>query len=106
MSNKVTVKIEINGIVYPISCISGEEERLLKSSEEVNNVIRGLSNVSGIVGETRLLVMTSLLLADKLIDNNTLGKKDINAIEMKDLIDWLSKATDRMNTVAKLLENK
>ena len=34
MSNNVTVKIEINGIHYPVSCISGEEERLIKLQEE------------------------------------------------------------------------
>ena len=36
MSETVTVKIEINGVVYPISCMSGEEDRLIKSSKEVN----------------------------------------------------------------------
>ena len=46
MSNKVTVKININGVIYPVSCQSGEEIRLIKSSEEVNKVIEELSNVS------------------------------------------------------------
>ena len=36
MSETVTVKIEINGVVYPVSCMSGEEDRLIKSSKEVN----------------------------------------------------------------------
>ena len=34
MSETVTVKIEINGVVYPVSCMSGEEDRLIKSSKE------------------------------------------------------------------------
>ena len=103
MSETVTVKIEINGVVYPVSCISGEEDRLIESSKEVNKVIASLSNVSETVGETRLLAMTSLILADKFIaKERTIDKKN----DMNEFISWLEKATERMNKVAKLLENK
>ena len=102
MSETVTVKIEINGIVYPVSCMTGEEDRLIESSKEVNKVIASLSNVSETIGETRLLAMTSLILADKLIEEeNTSDNNNLN-----ELINWLEKATERMNKVAKLLENK
>ena len=102
MSETVTVKIEINGVVYPVSCITGEEDRLINSSKEVNKVIASLSNVSETIGETRLLAMTSLILADKLIEQeNTSDNNNLN-----ELINWLEKATERMNKVAKLLENK
>ena len=102
MSETVTVKIEINGIVYPVSCMTGEENRLIDSSKEVNKVIASLSNVSETIGETRLLAMTSLILADKLIEQeNTSDNNNLN-----ELINWLEKATERMNKVAKLLENK
>ena len=102
MSETVTVKIEINGVVYPVSCITGEEDRLIESSKEVNKVIASLSNVSETIGETRLLAMTSLILADKLIEQeNTSDNNNLN-----ELINWLEKATERMNKVAKLLENK
>ena len=102
MSETVTVKIEINGVVYPVSCMTGEEDRLIESSKEVNKVIASLSNVAETVGETRLLAMTSLILADKLIEQeNTSDNNNLN-----ELINWLEKATERMNKVAKLLENK
>ena len=102
MSETVTVKIEINGVVYPVSCMTGEENRLIDSSKEVNKVIASLSNVSETIGETRLLAMTSLILADKLIEQeNTSDNNNLN-----ELINWLEKATERMNKVAKLLENK
>ena len=102
MSETVTVKIEINGIVYPVSCMTGEENRLIESSKEVNKVISSLSKVSETIGETRLLAMTSLILADKLIEQeNTSDNNNLN-----ELINWLEKATERMNKVAKLLENK
>ena len=102
MSETVTVKIEINGVVYPVSCMTGEEDRLIESSKEVNKVIASLPNVSETIGETRLLAMTSLILADKLIEQeNTSDNNNLN-----ELINWLEKATERMNKVAKLLENK
>ena len=102
MSQTVTVKIEINGVVYPVSCMTGEEDRLIESSKEVNKVISSLSKVSDTIGETRLLAMTSLILADKLIEQeNTSDNNKLN-----ELINWLEKATERMNKVAKLLENK
>ena len=103
MSETVTVKIEINEVVYPVSCMAGEEDRLIESAKEVNKVIATLSNVSETIGETRLLAMTSLILADKLIEkeNNTNVNNNMN-----ELVDWLEKNTERMNKGAKLLENK
>ena len=106
MSNKVTVNVDINGIKYPVSCISGEEDRLIESSQEVNKVIEDLSKISGVVGETRLLAMTSLILADKLINKESSSDKDLSLNQIEHFIDWLAKATNRMNKVAKLLENK
>ena len=103
MSETVTVKIEINGVVYPVSCMTGEEDRLIESSKEVNKVISGLSKVSETIGETRLLAMTSLILADKLIEQENTSD---NNNDMNEIINWLEKATERMNKVAKLLENK
>ena len=102
MSETVTVKIEINGVVYPVSCMSGEEDRLIESSKEVNKVIESLSNVSETVGETRLLAMTSLILADKSISK----ERNADDNDINELINWLEKAIERMNKVAKLLENK
>ena len=103
MSEAVTVKIKINGVVYPVSCMAGEEDRLIESAKEVNRVIASLSNVSEIIGESRLLAMTSLILADKLIEKE--NTKDVNN-NMNELVNWLEKNTERMNKVAKLLENK
>ena len=103
MSEAVTVKIEINGVVYPVSCMTGEENRLIESSKEVNKVISSLSNISETIGETRLLAMTSLILADKLIEQENTKDESNN---MNELVNWLEKATERMNKVAKLLENK
>ena len=111
MSNKITIKININGTVYPVSCEFGEEERLIKSSEEVNKAIKELSGLAESVGETRLLAIASLLIADKLIEKTDVLDKEVpvdiidnNSDKLIELIDWIEKATARMNKVAKLLE--
>ena len=109
MSNKVTVKININGTVYPVSCEFGEEERLIKSSEEVNKAIKELSGLAESVGETRLLAMASLLIADKLIEKTNVLEKEISSDNNSsdnpsEIINWIEKATVRMNKVANLLE--
>tara|TARA_B100000212_G_C26939455_1_gene349551 strand:+ start:206 stop:517 length:312 start_codon:yes stop_codon:yes gene_type:complete len=103
MSETITVKIKINGVVYPVSCMPGEEDRLIKSSNEVNKVISSLSNVSQTIGETRLLAMTSLIIADKLIQQENTKNENNN---INEIVNWLEKAIERMNKVAKLLENK
>ena len=106
MSNKVTVNVNVNGIKYPVSCVSGEEERLIESSQEVNRIIEDLTRVSGPIGETRLLAMTSLILADKLLNKEANVDNNLNFNQIEDLIAWLAKATEKMNKVAILLENK
>ena len=106
MSHTVTVKVEINGVVYPVTCMSGEEERLINSSKKVNEVIASLSDISDNISETRLFAMTSLILADKLIEQENTQDRSINNNQTNEFINWLEKATERMNKVAKLLENK
>ena len=83
--------------------MAGEEDRLIKSSKEVNKVIASLSNLSETIGETRLLAMASLILADQLMEKDNFTDANNN---MNELVNWLEKATERMNKVAKLLENK
>ena len=58
------------------------------------------------VGESRLLAMTSLILADKLIDNKKPIDTEHNNKEITEFINWFGKIATRMNKVAKLLENK
>ena len=50
--------------------------------------------------------MTSLILADKLIEEYNTTEQSKDHYCMNEVIDWLEKATERMNKVAKLLENK
>ena len=110
-SNKINLNIDLNGKKYPVLCEPGEEQRVINSSKEVNKVINELSAVSESIGETRLLAMTCLLLADKLIDKsevieseNFQIKTNLNSQQVIELVNWIEKVTIRMNNVASLLE--
>ena len=113
MSNKVTIKVNINDVIYPVTCEVGEESKIIKASNEVNKAIDELSDISSGISETRLLAMTTLVLADKLVGKDQASvnsdktySTDKNSPHIDELLDWLSKATERMNKVAKLLESK
>ena len=90
----------------------GEEVKLINASNEVNKAIEELSSISSGISETRLLAMTSLVLADKLnekvgvISNEATKSDDQHLPHIRELLDWLAKSTERMNKVAKLLESK
>ena len=112
MSNKVTIKVNINNTIYPVTCEIGEEDKLINASNEVNKAIEELSSISTGISETRLLAMASLVLADKLsekvniISNEETNSDDKHLPHIRELLDWLAKSTERMNKVANLLESK
>lgn len=60
------VDITINGRDYSISCDDGQEDHLLRLGEYVDKKVGELVAEVGQVGDTRLLVMASLLIADDL----------------------------------------
>ncbi len=105
MSDEIVIKIEINDKVYPVSCKLGEEERVKNSAKLVSETIKSLAESNNSASENRLLVMSSLILADKVtasskkINGDVLDQKHI-----EDLLDWLDDATTRLNKVATLFE--
>ena len=60
------VTVTINDRDYEIACDDGQENHLIKLSKFVDKRLRELTDVIGQVGDARLLVMASLLLADEL----------------------------------------
>ncbi len=65
------VAVTINGRDYRISCDEGQEERLTRLAGYVDEQISELVHSVGNVGDVRLMVMASLLVADKLFDGTT-----------------------------------
>jgi len=60
------VNVTVNGRQYSVGCQDGEEEHIAYLAEYVDNRMRELAGSVGQVGETRLLLMTALLVADDL----------------------------------------
>ena len=60
------VTVTINGRKYEITCDDGQEAHLTRLSEYVDRRVDELVAAVGQVGDARLLVMTSLLVADEL----------------------------------------
>lgn len=63
-----TVSITIVGRTYEISCDDGQEEYLRTLAAEVDRRASELMRSVGQVGDARLLVMLTLLMADEIAD--------------------------------------
>ncbi len=92
------VTITVNGRKYQISCDDGQEDHLRGLAELVDGRVAELVAAVGQVGDTRLVVMASLLLADEV----SLRQREIDRISAKS--DGLSKnaATARDGMADKL----
>ena len=62
------VSITVNNRTYQVACDDGQEAHLSKLGDYVNKRVDQLIASVGQAGESRLLVMVSLLLADELSD--------------------------------------
>ena len=62
------VSLEINGRTYTVACDDGEEEHLTELAEFVNRHVSDLAGSIGQVGDSRLLLMSSLVISDELAD--------------------------------------
>lgn len=62
------VNVEINGRKYQIACDDGQEAHLTRLGNYIDNRVQELVAAVGQVGDARLLVMVSLLVADELSD--------------------------------------
>ena len=62
------VTVTINGRSYPIACKEGEEERIGELARYIDSKMRNFAQEFGNVGETRLFLLTALVLADELAD--------------------------------------
>jgi cell division protein ZapA len=64
------VDISINGRLYLVACDDGQEERLRELGLMVDARVRQLAGPTplGVVGETQILVLAGLMLADELVE--------------------------------------
>ncbi len=62
------VTVKINGYSYTVGCEDGQEGHLIAMSQQVESRIDSIKALGGQSGESRLLVLASLLMADELHD--------------------------------------
>lgn len=104
------VTLEINGRNYTVACDDGEEEHLRELSEYVNKHVTDLAGAIGQVGDSRLLLMTSLMVSDELADalqkiselEDTVAALKVSsngaAVEAEDAGDVLAEVLDRASS--------
>ena len=101
------VEVTINGRDYRIACDDGQEEHLEGLAAYVDRRVSELVSAVGQVGEARLLVMVSLLIADELSETYASLENDGGAAAT-DAADKLAAATEalaeKIETIAAKLE--
>ena len=65
------VELKINERKYQIACDNGEEEHLKELGDYIENRVQELVTSIGQAGDSRLLVMVSLLIADELSESHS-----------------------------------
>ena len=60
--------VTVNGRIHTVQCDDGQEVRLKRLAQYVDGRVGELASSHGQIGDARLLVLTSLLIADELSD--------------------------------------
>lgn len=71
------VTVTVNGRTYKMSCDPGQEQHLLGLAEQVSAHVEELTASVGQVGDTRLLLMAAIMVADELAE----AKRRIASLE-------------------------
>lgn len=106
------VAVTINNRSYRIACDDGQEEHLQRLAQFVDKKVAELVAAVGQIGDTRLLVMASLLVADELSDayseNERLkagGAGAMSAAEEDQLVATIEGYAKKLEDIAARLEH-
>ncbi len=73
------ISLTINDRAYDVTCDEGEEGHIRKLAEHLDERVRDLAAAVGHVGEGRLLVLASLVVADELFE----AYKELHALKAR-----------------------
>lgn len=92
------VSITVNGHAYDFTCDDGQEEHLREMAGLVDRRVQDLSRSIGQAGESRLLVMTALLLADELADayRRLEGRGEVTPAQSEKTLSEVVRRLDRL----------
>ena len=77
------VNVKFNGKEFLLSCDDGQEDHLLELAEHLNKKFAGLKSELGSIGESKLLLITSIKVIDEYFE--TKKKIEEKKVEFKDL---------------------
>lgn len=98
-----SLDIVVNGRHHVVQCQDGEEQRVRRLASYIDRRVADLVRTQGQIGDTRLLVMTSLLIADELAD----AQDEIRALKQavdESMRNAEEKAGEAVDRVAERLE--
>ncbi|GIL40173.1 cell division protein ZapA [Roseiterribacter gracilis] len=95
------VEIAINGRTYTVACDEGQEDRVRELGAFVDEKLKSLGG--GGASEAQLLVLTSLVLADELIEQRQ-GNGAIDSDEERVLLGAVEHLTRRVEAIAARLD--
>ena len=102
------VDVVINSRSYRIACDEGQDEHLKELASYIDNRMQGLISDVGQVGDTRLLVMVSLLIADELSETSDVLDREEVVLERSLTVDHFAQTMEilanRIEVIAAQLE--
>jgi cell division protein ZapA len=103
------VDVTINDRSYRIACDDGQDGHLIQLAQYVDNRVQELVSSVGQVGDARLLVMASLLIADELSEtlttlNNQSGTPQDDSPTMEHVAQTMESLAERIERIAAQLE--
>lgn len=100
--------INFNGQAYHLACQNGEEEHLSRLAAYVDGKAKKLAGKMGPVGDSRLLLMTAILIADELEELKGGGPLDIASSDEKIVAfqKTLQNAAERIDNITRELETE
>src|SRR5262249_20867713 len=101
------VHLTINGRTYPVACDPGEEAHLRELAQYLDRKITDFVRKLGQIGEARLLVLASLMIADELAEaraRRPAAEAHGNGIDTDTLANGLEELAERVEAIAVRLE--
>ena len=97
------VVVKINGRDFPLTCADGQEPRTRRLAQYVDGKIAEFSKSLGQIGESRLLLLAALVIADELSDTGEALQQERNRPSAPELAEAAAAASE-INGIAERIE--
>lgn len=93
--SKLSIKVVVAGRTYPLTVNENEQEKVLKSAEDINKAIKLLQDNYAVKDMQDLLAMTALQLASKSSSKVEKSTEEADYSSIESELDKLSKEFDQ-----------